>query len=274
MSRSVSQLGCKHNKVSLPGRQKAFTVVEIMIAGLLGVILLSGVVQLFLGSNQNYRLQGELAGIQEDGRFALAFLERQLQQGGWFEDYGQFIDAVDFTVAADGENDTVVIRFYKATDGSSNVDCNGAVVASGQIINRFFVQDENLMCLGNGGGVAQPFLSNVEKFQVLYGVETELGCPDGAPNQYMTRDTLVNSGVNTYTGRVVSIKVGLVLRSENEILQENNTDEFQLLDQTYTPPEDKFIRRLFQQTTFMPNAVFSATSNSEALANCQPIKSV
>ena len=68
----------------LPAKKQAgFTLVELMIAGTLGLLLLAGIIQLFAGSQQSYKLQNQLADIQENGRFALMILERQVQKSSW-----------------------------------------------------------------------------------------------------------------------------------------------------------------------------------------------
>jgi type IV pilus assembly protein PilW len=56
--------------------QKGFTLVELMIAMLLGVFLTGGIIQIFLGSRQTYRMQENLSRLQENGRFAMGFITR------------------------------------------------------------------------------------------------------------------------------------------------------------------------------------------------------
>lgn len=63
--------------------QQGFSLVELMIAMLLGLLLLVGVVNLFLGSSQTYRLQEALFRVQESGRFALDIIQRDLKETGF-----------------------------------------------------------------------------------------------------------------------------------------------------------------------------------------------
>ena len=63
--------------------QQGFSLVELMIAMLLGLLLLVGVVNLFLGSSQTYRLQEALFRVQESGRFALDIIQRDLLNAGF-----------------------------------------------------------------------------------------------------------------------------------------------------------------------------------------------
>jgi|GEM_PF-299383 len=247
-------------------KQSGFSIVELMVAGMLGLFLLGGVIQLFLGSNQNYIMQDDLATIQEDGRFAMMYLEDQIQIAGVNEsDTGkEAVAAVDvFTVGAssDGANDSFTVSYI----GVDPSDCNGVSLGIGniEVSNQFYIDgDDNLMCQGSGGGTAQPLLTNVEKFQVLYGVETDKDCPDGVVNSYMNYDTYTAyqtaNGIDENNVMILSIKIGLLLRSESSVLPVAEQETVQVLDQTFTPAEaDKLTRRLFTQTVFMPNAAYS-----------------
>jgi type IV pilus assembly protein PilW len=64
-------------------RQQGLTLVEIMVAVALSVILLTGVIQIFVGSKATYRLQDNIARLQENGRFALDFLTRDVRMAGY-----------------------------------------------------------------------------------------------------------------------------------------------------------------------------------------------
>ena len=61
-------------KTRLKTRQHGFTLIEIMIALVLGAFLIGGVLQIFLSSKQTYRMQDNLSRIQENGRFAMEFI--------------------------------------------------------------------------------------------------------------------------------------------------------------------------------------------------------
>ena len=262
MSRSI-----RHIKSNFTQGQQGFSIVELLIAGLLGLILLAGVVQLFLGSNRNYTMQDELASLQEDGRFALMFLQNQIQAGGWLGDLrsDSMPLAVDITQSSDSTYDSFAVSFNAVTDGTENRDCNGTVVSSGEITNRFYVSGTDLMCQGNGGGTAQPLLSGIEAFQILYGVETESSCPDGVVNNYLNRTDVISAGL---AEKIISIRIGLLLQSSSDVLDAAESNDYTVLNTTYTTPSDKRIRRLFQQTIFMPNAGYRTVGNPQQIIEC------
>lgn len=63
---------------SLMQRQLGFSLVEIMIGMTLGLFLTVSIIQLYIGSNRNYRFQEEFSRIQENGRFALELLNNSI----------------------------------------------------------------------------------------------------------------------------------------------------------------------------------------------------
>ena len=64
--------------------QRGFSLVELMIALLLGLILIMGVMQIFLASKQTYSVQQSVATMQEDARFVLSRISSELRQVGMF----------------------------------------------------------------------------------------------------------------------------------------------------------------------------------------------
>lgn len=74
--------------MSRPGKLPAnseygFTLIELMVALVLGLLLLGGVLQLFLGSKKTYELQATLGRVQQESRFALETLSRELRMIGY-----------------------------------------------------------------------------------------------------------------------------------------------------------------------------------------------
>ena len=262
----------------LPSRQKAFTLVELMIAGTLGLLLIAGVIQLFVGSNQNFTLQSELADVQEDGRFSLMFLENEIQQAGWYDDNFNFspdsLTFVDPGIAGRTANSDFVTITYQLVGDGNDRDCNGNTVADGLITNTFYLGGaggEELLCRGNGGVAGQPLIDGVIDFQVLYGVETNAACPDGAVNQYMTGAQVLainNANASLEDNLIVaSVRVALLMASEKDVLAVNEAETHYLLD-TVKNTNTKRAYRTFQQTIYMPNAFFSRAGDPAKGPSC------
>jgi type IV pilus assembly protein PilW len=251
-------------------KQSAFTMVEFLIAAVLGLILIAGVIQLFLGSNQNYKMQGDLSIIQEDGRLALMYLKSQIQQASWVPvDYiTQIPSAIDWENSIDDISDTLIIQYVLRPDGINNRDCNGSIVTDGKIKNTYSVVNEQLTCNGNGGGGNQAIIANVANFQVLYGLDTlgttiNTDCPSGKVSRYLKKNDIPSN----LKDNILSVRIGLVLESQNDVLDRNTNTTFTVLDSTFTR-NDKKIYRLFTQTIFMPNAVFKTAGSTAAILNC------
>lgn len=71
-------------------KQAGLSLVELMVAVALGMLLMLGVMQAFLGSKNIYTSNQELSEIQESGRFALELLTTDIRNAGY---KGQCIDA-------------------------------------------------------------------------------------------------------------------------------------------------------------------------------------
>lgn len=63
-------------------RQHGLSLVELMIAMAIGLVLMLGVIQIFIASQSASRLSEGVARVQENGRFALDFLERDVRMAG------------------------------------------------------------------------------------------------------------------------------------------------------------------------------------------------
>ena len=63
-------------------RQHGLSLIEMMIAMLIGSILMFGVIQVFIASQAASRLSEGVARAQENGRFAIDFLERDIRMAG------------------------------------------------------------------------------------------------------------------------------------------------------------------------------------------------
>jgi type IV pilus assembly protein PilW len=63
---------------------RGFTLVELMVAMTIGLIILAAVSTLFVSSKQTYTTQDRLARLQENARFAMHFIIKDLRMAGYF----------------------------------------------------------------------------------------------------------------------------------------------------------------------------------------------
>ena len=64
--------------------QDGFTLVELMVAMLISLLLMGGVIQVFSSSSKSYRNHEGLSRIQENGRFAMEFLSRDIRMADFW----------------------------------------------------------------------------------------------------------------------------------------------------------------------------------------------
>jgi type IV pilus assembly protein PilW len=72
-----------HNGAVARGRrQGGMTLIELMVALVLGLLVSAGIVALFMATNQSNKTQSALGRVQENGRFAVGRLEADLRMAG------------------------------------------------------------------------------------------------------------------------------------------------------------------------------------------------
>lgn len=64
-------------------RQSGMTLIEIMVALLLGLILTGGAIEIFLSNKSTYRLESELSRMQETGRFIVDIVSKEIRMAGY-----------------------------------------------------------------------------------------------------------------------------------------------------------------------------------------------
>lgn len=64
-------------------RQRGFSLLELMLALMLGVVVTAGIVQLFAGNNQTYAVLNGQSRMQESARYALDFITRSARTAGY-----------------------------------------------------------------------------------------------------------------------------------------------------------------------------------------------
>ena len=180
------------NKANSRQRQTGFSLVELMISVTIGLVLIAGVAQVFVGSQQAYRTHDGVGRIQENGRFAIELMSRQIRLAGFRPNplqpmtiFPANLAAISSTavfglnnVSTSGRvanSDVLILAYQGSTDGLTT-DCQGNTVANGApTVNAFFIHaDRELRCTVNdltGTAAGQPLLEGIADMQVLYGID-------------------------------------------------------------------------------------------------------
>jgi len=71
------------NQNTLTAHQKGFSLVELLIAMAIGLILLTGMIAVFSGNKRSAELNSAMSNIQENARFALTTLSKDIRMAGY-----------------------------------------------------------------------------------------------------------------------------------------------------------------------------------------------
>lgn len=99
-----------------PRKQAGFTLVELMVALTLGLIVIAALIGVFIANNQNYRQNEALAVLQDNARFALDVMSRDLAMAGYWGGVRAVDAGVNVRVSAAG-------RAAVSNSSTTNGDC-------------------------------------------------------------------------------------------------------------------------------------------------------
>ncbi len=247
------------------GRQRGLTLVELMVALVIGLVLLGGVLGVYLSGKRTYRARDGLSLVQENGRVALLQLRRGVQWAG-YPAYADIPPVVSPGVALpadsglqpsqDGPSDVLTVA-YLPLDAAHERDCLGQrgtveVAGNALVVSSYFVAGGQLLCRGSGNPRAQPLAEAVDAMQVLYGLDRN---GDGYADEYRSA-TLVEALApgGAAWNRVVSVQVALVVNSVQPVKDLPRPDRFNLLGETWdSGAGDRRARRVFTTTIPLRN---------------------
>lgn len=227
-------------------RQQGYTLVELMISVVIGLFIIAGVFQIYLSSRAAANLHDRMSNVQENGRFALFFLQRSLRKAGFPKstalnpftstpsdttcpmatpadcpaNLATAMAVATATATCNGTgtaSDQIAVCYQGATD------CLGQAVATGVVTDFFFIDRDattgvsRLMCRGSGNASAQPLVDGIENMQVQYGIDTDA---DGYANEYVRANEVANwagSGpiIPPPVGAVVAVRISLLVSTNS-----------------------------------------------------------
>lgn len=116
---------------------RGLSLVELLVATLLGLLLSAGMVSLYLESRRQYFHDEQLARLQENGRYALNLLSRELAMAGFFGGVLNPVEIPPLAVgrdcaaahwALDGAVDLDIVNDYAQASTASVVTTGGALL--------------------------------------------------------------------------------------------------------------------------------------------------
>lgn len=236
---------------------RGFTLVEILVAITLSMILMAGVIQIYISSKESFRVQNELASLQENQRIALEFMRNDVARAG-FSAAGRILGIINTVNRNETGSDEITVT-YEATR-----DCLGIAPPANQlVVNHYFIDSNTnqLMCDGNGVGFdengnevavpPQPIADGIENMQILYGEDRTT--PMARPAD---PDIYVNAATANFN-RVVAVRIALLFRTSDPIRTQTPDEppSFALLDESVTTTADRIKRQVVTTTIPVRNAI-------------------
>ncbi|KJJ96952.1 hypothetical protein UB43_24115 [Pseudomonas sp. 21] len=146
-------------------RQRGLSLVELLVAMVLGLLLLAGVIEVVLGSKRSYQSGIALAELQETGRFALEAIAQDLRNAGFMGACpGGLVNAVGSEVAQytleksgiEGFGSGMAAPAWVPNGRLANTDAVLLRYASNPVLETKSIAGNRLV-LAAGGGVADAF---------------------------------------------------------------------------------------------------------------------
>ncbi|MCP4048668.1 MAG: hypothetical protein GY732_22045 [Gammaproteobacteria bacterium] len=180
--------------------QQGLSLIELMIAIMLSIFISAALISLFVNSKQNYRLNENMSRLQENARFAMSFLARDIRMA----DYRTCVTANHLATAISGTNnaglnnsDTVTVIWQtNACGAGSTSDTIAYSIRSGSSGAPALFRSIN--------GANRELVEGIENLQILYGEDTD---NDDVPNYY------VDSASITNMAQAISVRLTVVART-------------------------------------------------------------
>jgi type IV pilus assembly protein PilW len=192
-----------HKRAIGPKVQKGSSLVELLVGITLGLMVVTAAIGTLVFSRTASVAVNDQLELQQQANMAMRIMATTLRQANTRELVADGLGNVLFSpvpvfnpsplslqgLARDVQgNDNIGIAFSDAggAPAVATRDCLGntnaatlpgpSVPVGGSVSNRFFVDTNRLMCAGTAVGTGpQPLISDVQRFRVLYGVQTGIG---------------------------------------------------------------------------------------------------
>ena len=238
-------------------KERAFSLIELLVAMAIGLLLTLLVANLFVGSRNTNTTTDELSRMQENIRFTYQLMTRSVRHAGYHSDPSTD-PALTFggaNLALTGTNgtgllpDTLTVSFQGAGAGDASVvDCLGRSFDQNvTVVNTFTIApgangSPALFCTSTGGlpTVTAEVVPDVENMQILYGEDTDAGLSqDWIPNKFVPISQVANPN------NVLAVRIALLFSTNAPSTRTDfDTATYDLNGVVLGPFNDKQIRRL------------------------------
>ncbi len=227
--------------------QAGLSLIELMIAMVLGLIVLAAAYNAYTGTTRSARFNDGLQALQENGRYGIGVLQRSLRLAGYSPN--GLLAPLDI---AAGSATTLVMQVTEA------YDCGGGDTAGaptpGVAINTYTfvppaagdVTSGYISCTGNVSGTPVRLIENVEAFRVLYGLDSDFD-DTREPERFVPWSAGIDAA------EVVALRVALLANSGQPVRRQSAELTYTVLD-TNVATNDAYARHVYASTIGLRNA--------------------
>lgn len=170
-------------------QQRGLSLIELMVAMVIGLVLILGVTQIFINNQKSYLFQQGQVGNQENSRFALAVLSQELSKAGYRSQPAKTFSTsagLGCTFADDASvvavSATALCLRYQAAN-KTDVNCQGTALAAASqdtiispyrqtnpvIVEKieFDATSQSIIC--TSGATSLPLVTGVAGLRFEYG---------------------------------------------------------------------------------------------------------
>ena len=241
---------------------RGFTLVELMVAMVMGLMVVAGVTQIFLLNQESHRVQKSQSELQERARFAAFQVSQVIARAGFRADpFEEEVETLSGSAIAgtDGSPDSISIRFES---NGGDVDCAGTRLNEGdESLNMISLSANanadgrrDLECTaqrwdadGNLIATIGPvgLIRGVEALEIEYGLDLD---DDGSVDRYQAAGA-------ADLDKALSVRWGLLLSSDTEMRPKGGAEKVTLLGQTeeYGGESDLRGRWVIEKTVALRN---------------------
>lgn len=255
----------KNKNLSSQKKQSGISLIEIMIALVIGLILIAGIAQIYISNKQAYRLQESISYVNNNARFALFFLQEAVTAAGYKGNPAEADeDAFPATAAGAGCNnfnkgqsitggaaatDLFCVKMKSpvytagAADIAAMTDCVGNAVAENvTVTTHFFISPlGELSCDTSHSdgtvGAPQPLVSDVAitLADIQLGIDSDGDkVVDNYDNAIGNYDISAAGATTTDWEKVIAVNISINLSSDADTTGSNVTTDGGLLQRTVT----------------------------------------
>lgn len=239
---------------------KGLSLVELMVAVLLGVMLLAGVIQIMINKKDAYNFQQGQSLVQENSRFSMHFMEDILERTGFRQLPERSREvAFPYRYAANGcaafkEGQVLAplssggagmcLRYQPINTGS--VDCQGNAIdaATTEVVEQitFDASSNELRCAAQGA-TAQALVGEIENMTVSFGLDSD---------DDRVVDKFISSPTANQWSEIMSIRFDALFAS-NVGVGTSQTYRFPITSSTETTAADSRLYRAISRTVTLKN---------------------